>query len=423
MESSESFPQDSFEDEIIAFINKQKKTNTTNSTKQHLEKLTSWLKDQKNVHSPIFEIPPERLNLLLCEYFMKLKKKDGSDYETTTLDAKKGAIERHLRDNLYPISIITDKAFYRFRELLNAKKTMLKKTGLGRKGNASELIDANDDQKLIDHGQLGDHSPRALLTTIFYTFGKGFGLRGRDEHRNMRFQDVEIKTANNGKEFLLFKERNSKTMDGTKRDDYRPVRPKIFATDETEFDPIRLFKLFISKRPTEACAENSPMYLTPITDAKFQKQPDGPWYLKTAMGKNTLGCLMKEACKKSGVTGKKTNHSIRKRTIDDLFAAGVPAAKIALITGHKSTESLQHYTKTIGQKEHEDISNNLAIKSGTSTATSSTALTSTSSSLSSTSSTITISQQSEQINHDTSHLFSGNQQFHNCTFNINLVQK
>ena len=303
---------------------------------------------------------------------------------------------------------------------------MLKKTGLSRKGNASELIDAQDDQRLIEHGQLGDHSPRVLQTTIFYIFGKGFGLRGRDEHRNMRFQDVEIKTANNGKEYLIFQERGSKTMDGTKRDDYRPVRPKIFATDETEFDPIRLFRLFISKRPTEACAENSPMYLTPITDSMFQKRPNGPWYLNSPMGKNMLGCLLKEACKKSGVTGKKTNHSIRKRTIDDLFAAGVPPAKVALITGHKNTESLQHYTKTIGQKEHEDISNNLAIKSiptaGTSSSSSTTTAKSSTASSTSTS-TITFSQQSEQIDHDISHLFSGNQQFHNCNFNISFVPK
>ena len=40
-------------DEIIAFINNQKKPNTTNSTKQHIEKLQSWLKDTKNVHSPL----------------------------------------------------------------------------------------------------------------------------------------------------------------------------------------------------------------------------------------------------------------------------------------------------------------------------------------------------------------------------------
>ena len=47
--SSESFSE--FDaDEIIAFIN-NKKTNTTNSTKQRIEKLNSWLKDNKNVNN------------------------------------------------------------------------------------------------------------------------------------------------------------------------------------------------------------------------------------------------------------------------------------------------------------------------------------------------------------------------------------
>ena len=48
--SSESFSE--FDaDEIIAFINNKKTTNTTNSTKQRIEKLNSWLKDNKNVNN------------------------------------------------------------------------------------------------------------------------------------------------------------------------------------------------------------------------------------------------------------------------------------------------------------------------------------------------------------------------------------
>ena len=149
---------------MFDFINKEKKKSTVSSTKCHIANVSKWLEDEKNISTPLFEIPPEILNRYLCEFFMQLKKKDGTDYEPTTIGSFNASIERYLRENMYQACLMSDRAFIRLREVIKAKKSNLKKAGLGRKAHAAECIDAKDDELLIAAGELGDSSPRVLQT-------------------------------------------------------------------------------------------------------------------------------------------------------------------------------------------------------------------------------------------------------------------
>ena len=212
-------------DEIQDYINAQKKPNTVRSTKCHLKILHDWLIVNKFELRQIEQIPPTELNLLLAEFFVKVKRSDGKDYEPTSLDAIKGSIERHLREQEYTKSIVADKEFFKMREALKARKMTLKKAGLGRKAHASEAVTREDEDRLITSGQLGNNSPSSLQFSIFYYFTKGFGLRGRQEHRQLKFGDISLKETSSGQKYLEFGERDSKTMDGSKTTDYRKVTP------------------------------------------------------------------------------------------------------------------------------------------------------------------------------------------------------
>ena len=75
------------------------------------------------------------------------------------------------------------------------------------------------------------------------------------------------------------------------------------------------------------------------------------------MGHNKLGNLVKEACARAGIAGKKTNHSIRKSTAADLTAAGLPPHKVIRITGHKNISSIKDYDTELSYNEHREISN------------------------------------------------------------------
>ena len=62
---------------------------------------------------------------------------------------------------------------------------------------------------------------------------KHFGLRGCDEHRRMKWGDVQLLTDVNGAEYLEYSERQTKTRTGAEPRNIRAVKPKAlnsFAT-------------------------------------------------------------------------------------------------------------------------------------------------------------------------------------------------
>ena len=113
-------------------------------------------------------IPPEELNQYLCEFFVTLQKQDGSDYEPSTIECIKSSIERHLRDKYYPVSIINDRVFSKLRDALKAKKTSLKKKGLGRKSSAAQILSKEDESLLRETDELGVSTPRSLQFSLFF---------------------------------------------------------------------------------------------------------------------------------------------------------------------------------------------------------------------------------------------------------------
>ena len=62
----------------------------------------------------------------------------------------------------------------------------------------------------------------------------------------------------------------------------------MFSTDGGEKDPVRLFKVWLSKR-SERMKDNSPLYLSVIHRSKSSNV----WYTKIRMGQNTIGNIMK----------------------------------------------------------------------------------------------------------------------------------
>ena len=271
----------------------------------------------------------------------------------------------------------------------------------------------DDEKKLIEAKQLGFSSPFSLQFSLFYYFTKGFGLRGRQGHRQMKFGDIEIKATVNNDEYLELKERNSKIMDGTKINDYRSTRQKIFAIKNSDFCPVKLFRLFRDKRPIESLSPDSPFFLTPI---KKYTQEDPTWYFNTPLGKNSLGQLMKKACVNAGIPGKKTNHSLRKSTVAELTEAGVPATKIIKITGHKNVSSLQHYDGPLKDNEHQKISK-IICGSIENTVFTSPEITTASDTTSTTTTTTTLTGKTIHVKDTLTSLFS-NCIFNNCEFKI-----
>ena len=162
---------------------------------------------------------------------------------------------------------------------------------------------------------MGTDIPTALQFTLFVTLTKGMGFRGREQHRKLRFGDIVLGRSTDGLRYLEFHERDSKTMDGSGKNDWRATVPRMYS-DGTERDPINVYEEFVRRRPTTSCAKDSQFYLTPIpTKRILPDEINSAWFYATPMGQNTLGKLMKWACDAAGIDGKKTNHSLRKSTV------------------------------------------------------------------------------------------------------------
>ena len=91
---------------------------------------------QKRDHTKNIEILASvTLNSILPHFFAEVNKKDGKDYEPSSLAAMQNSIDRYLRESNYEYSILNSRFFKRSRDVLEGKARLLREKGLGKKAN------------------------------------------------------------------------------------------------------------------------------------------------------------------------------------------------------------------------------------------------------------------------------------------------
>ena len=158
-----------------------------------------------------------------------MKRKDGQDFEPSSLSGMSSSFNRHLKCK-YPVSVIKDVAFERARKRLEAKNKQLKNEGKGNRPNAAEAL--SDDEIIYEKNFLGISNGEALINTLWLFNSLHFGLRGCGEHRQMCWGNVQLKKDAEGTEYLHFSKRQTKTRSGADPRNVRPIKPKAFATPD-----------------------------------------------------------------------------------------------------------------------------------------------------------------------------------------------
>ena len=182
-----------------------------------------------------------------------------------------------------------------------------------------------------------------------------FGLRGRQEHHDMKVEDLSFQKDDGGVEFVTFSEGLTKTRGGGLRVKPRLATPKMFATGKKRC-PVALLKKYLDKRPAEL-KTTGPVYLSVI-----DKPQTSLWYKKMPMGKNTINNIMKTMKENSPLKDvcpdkKLTNHSARKTVVKRLKSSGIPKCEIKNITGHSSERGLDDYDS--GDENEQRIMSNI----------------------------------------------------------------
>ena len=134
----------------------------------------------------------------------------------------------------------------------------------------------------------------------------------------------------------------------------------MFSTDGGERDPVRLFKLWPSKRP-DGMKDNGPLYLTVINRPKSADV----WYARVCMGENIIGNIVKSMATCLKTTKKLTNHSIQKTLVSKFKKSGQARNVICEITVHSRESSLDYYDE-VDENQRKDLSHIISVYQNTS---------------------------------------------------------
>ena len=227
-----------------------------------------------------------------------------------------------------------DSEFANFRKTLDGEMKRIQQKGIGTHKRQAEVLTEDEEEQLWHTGILGDHSPFALLNTIFFMCGLFLALRSGNEHRQLRLNPRPQITLHEQCEipYLMYKEDFSKNHQGGLKN--HKIKPKVVKHHANTDNPsrcfVRILKFYLSKLNPDV--PHSDFYFKPL-----QKwSSTGPWFSQQPLGQNTLDNMMATICKKAGVTGFKTNHSLRAMAASHLYHSGIDEQLIMERTGHRS---------------------------------------------------------------------------------------
>ena len=131
-------------------------------------------------------------------------------------------------------------------------------------------------------------------------------------------EDLVIRQQEDGTEAVEFREGPTKTQSSGLTIRRRTTPQIMYGTNGGKTDPVRLFKLWLSKRP-EGMKDTGPLYLSVIS----RPQSADVWNGKVRMGQNTIGNIMKSMASCLKTNKKLTNHSMRKTLVSKLKKSGL----------------------------------------------------------------------------------------------------
>jgi len=142
----------------------------------------------------------------------------------------------------------------------------------------------------------------AILNTVWLNNSFHFGLRGIKVHHAMQWDDVKLCKTDQLKLLNTY----SSTSDRQKQEpawttDVKAFAPKMFSTNESENEPVAVYKMFAQKWPQKMNDPGGPFYIAVNNLSMKSKSTEKCWFKCNAVGINKLGSLMKEMSRKAGL--------------------------------------------------------------------------------------------------------------------------
>ena len=328
--------------------------NTQRSTNWAIKVFSQWKKARED--SGLELCPDDLLELAVPEDLCKWlplfvaegRNSKGGHYTPSTISQLLSGILRHMREINPECPNFLDKKDSRFKLLHNCLDNyyhQLRTMNIGTDIKHAEIFSKCEESMLWDSGTMGVHSPQALFNAVFFLNGKNFCLRGGEEHRSLKLSQF---TKCLDPLSYVYVENGSKNRNGTFSQRFIPNKTvPIYSNPELkERCHVYILDLYFSKLPQ---VENDVFYLRPLASVPINK--DLPWFTSVPVGRNELSKTVQKMCQLAGITGHKTNHSLRATGASQLFQGNVPEKIIQERTGHRSLEALRQYERTTTEQQ------------------------------------------------------------------------
>ena len=111
--------EDITDSDVAALKDAPENLNTRKSTVNWLRVFENWC--DENALDKSAEKLPEQLDKVFERFYASVRKQDGTDYEPGYLKVMQAALDRHLKEKGYSLSIIKDREFLSSRKVLEGK--------------------------------------------------------------------------------------------------------------------------------------------------------------------------------------------------------------------------------------------------------------------------------------------------------------
>uniref|UniRef100_A0A480QVA7 Uncharacterized protein KIAA1958 isoform b n=2 Tax=Suidae TaxID=9821 RepID=A0A480QVA7_PIG len=271
------FPVFNINDDLNDLCTSAVSPNTTKATRYALNVWRYWcmtngLKD----HTDITKIPAVKLNELLENFYVTVKKSDGSDFLATSLHAIRRGLDRILKNAGVGFSI-TSSTFSSSTKKLKEKLWVLSKAGMsGARSRNIVYFSLSDEEEMWQAGCLGDDSPITLLSTVVKYNSQYLNMRTLQEHADLMYGDIELlKDPQNQPYFARTDSVKRESRSGSTR----VCHGKIYhehSRGHKQCPYCLLYKYMYIHRPPTQMDAKSPFYLTARKEATGQRVVRGP---------------------------------------------------------------------------------------------------------------------------------------------------
>ncbi|XP_048383252.1 uncharacterized protein KIAA1958 isoform X3 [Stegostoma tigrinum] len=285
-----------FDGELKELCTSAVSANTTKATLYSLNVWRYWCVTRElKQYMDITKIPPAKLNELLEDFYVTVRKTDGSDFLATSLHAIRRGLDRVLKNANVGFSI-GDAGFKSSTQKLKDKLRQLNKAGMsGSRSRNIIYFSGQDEEEMWQAGYLGDANPVALLSVVVKFNSQYFNMRTLQEHVDLMYGDIELLKDTENRPFFA-------RTDMVKRENKVCSNKLCFGQIYHEHSEglkrcpyCLLYKYMYTHRPPSQRDPKSPFYLVARKDFS---QLDNVWFEEQRMGLRSLRAVVPKLAKK-----------------------------------------------------------------------------------------------------------------------------